>query len=146
MPFVEEGYTYMRDVAFHQGTQLATVYVGLAKGSLAANAALIDVVGEPAVGESGYARKAIACTVGGFPTIVFDTPLQGATVNSVAAIFTPVGGKLPLVGDVDILFVGSSPNPAGDAAGTLLFWKLLKEARSIPEGDDLETYASIKMI
>lgn len=146
MPFVEQGYTYIRDVAFRQGTQLANVYVGLAKGALAADATLLDVVGEPAVGESGYARKVIACTALGFPGIVFDTPDQGAEIQSVAAVFTPVGGRLPVVGDVDILFVGSSANPAGDAAGKLLFWKFLKEERQIPEGDNLETYASIKLI
>lgn len=133
----DEGEQWMLEVAFSEAQSVpVSFYIGLDNRASIAEGDVLPPANEPA--GNGYARQAVNSDATDW-TVSLDAGDYQA--KSKIVTFTASGGPIPAAGSVANMFLGTT----SDNTGRLLASVALSIARTIANGDSLDTDITIKL-
>jgi hypothetical protein len=132
-----EGESDMLDVYFRNATVPTGFYIGLLNSTPIDTTTLATMTGEPATG--GYARKAVARSTAGWPTLALDA--GDFRADSAAVTFTASGGTIG-----PVIYVFLCTNAATGTSGKFVAYTRLSGSRTLFTGESMDVFARVKLM
>jgi len=131
----DEGESDMLDVYFRNATVPTGFYIGMLNSTPTNTTTLATMTGEPATG--GYARKAVARSTAGWPTLALDAGDYRA--DSAVVTFTSTGTIGP------VIYAFLCTNAASGTSGKFVAYAPLSGSRTLFTGESMDASIRVKL-